>query len=232
MATAKFDNLQAYHPMFRDIIPFLRVGPKYRPRIIESNDNVCDIPSIEDVVNAIIGWWEEFLCKVLGRAKHKRLFVTTDAQANVEDTIKDCVSRYTETLRESFRRKLGELSPSTPAFHPNTLVVDENISRGIRTLKSHFYFTSVDKLSTAFAVVCRVKAAQDILNDLHSNNIYRPVPLSVEELALRLQQECYTRFRICPCTLNSIIPQYVGTWKFRKRIRVNSGLFARPIGHP
>lgn len=86
----------------------------------------------------------------------------------------------------------------------------------IRILQQHYYFTTVDKLGTAFAVVCRVKATQDILNDLCNNSIYAPIAEEVGALADRLKHECGTRFNLSPSTKDCIIPHYVGIWKAHK----------------
>jgi hypothetical protein len=66
------------------------------------------------------------------------------------------------------------LIPGTPLYHPQTRYLDARLIESLRILQQDFIFTQVDKLSSAFAVVCKVKAAQDIINDLLHSSTYIP----------------------------------------------------------
>jgi hypothetical protein len=127
----------------------------------------------------------------------------------------ECISSRDQRpyQRVLFTRPLTKLATETSAYHPDTLVVDENILKDIKILKKHYLFTPVDKLATSFAVICNVKAAKDIIDDLLSNNIYRIVPIETDVLVERLRAEMRTRFELSTHSRNTVIPQYIGTWK-------------------
>lgn len=129
LATAIFDNLHKYHRRFKFLAPLLRMGPKYRPRIIEDTESSDHIPFINDVVQDTINWRENHLRKTLNKNKYKHAFADPTSQDSVSTRIAHCVSNYIAAIREAFRIPLADITPNTPAFHPNTLVVDEEVKK-------------------------------------------------------------------------------------------------------
>jgi hypothetical protein len=213
LATSNFLQLTSYHPRFKNIIPLLQMGPKYRPRMMGGRNMQEIMDHIQEIVGDRIIWWTERLCDILANDAHKHYFEDPTQHNTAEDRIKECINQYGLALKEAFTRPLTKLATETSAYHPDTLVVDENILKDIKILKKHYLFTPVDKLATSFAVICNVKAAKDIIDDLLSNNIYRIVPIETDVLVERLRAEMRTRFELSTHSRNTVIPQYIGTWK-------------------
>jgi hypothetical protein len=158
------------------------MGPKYRPRIEGGKDIQEILYNIHETVEDRISWWSEYLYKMSTNDKNRCFFEDPLSHVPVEDRISQCISNYSLALRESSMNSLAGLTCETPAYHPDPLGVDDIVMKDIKILQKHFLFTTVDKLATSFAVICNVKAAQDLINDLLGNNTYRMVPIELDSL--------------------------------------------------
>jgi hypothetical protein len=151
-----------------------------------SEASLADINYVRAEVEALMGWWEEFLVRKLSRENFLAFF---DARPPAQ-----AVADYMMVLRDRIRLSLEALHVGFPLHHHQTEILDDAALRAIRLLQNHFVFTQVDKAASSFAVICKIKVAQDMITDLEHSSTYTFVPQSVEQTSLILDHALAQRF--------------------------------------
>jgi hypothetical protein len=207
IATAKIGDLATVHPLFNRIIPLLRFGTKYRPGMGSSEASLADINYVRAEVEALMGWWEEFLVRKLSRENFLAFF---DARPPAQ-----AVADYMTVLRDRVRLSLEALHVGFPLHHHQTEILDDAALRAIRLLQNHFVFTQVDKAASSFAVICKIKVAQDMITDLEHSSTYTFVPQSLDQTSITLEHALVHHFAIRPSygARAPVIPPYFPIWK-------------------
>lgn len=92
-------------------------------------------------------------------------------------------------------------------------MLDDDALHAIGILKQHFSFTQADKMNSAFAVICKVKVAEDMINDLIHSPTYTAIPDTQEDISFTLRSDLVDKFRLVSSLGSSLIPPYFPIWK-------------------
>eukprot|EP00884_Botryococcus_braunii_P019881 jgi/Botrbrau1/6577/Bobra.0189s0004.1 len=128
---------------------------------------------------------------------------------------------FVEAATARFQRALAFLEPNRPIAHPNTLRFGDDERRAFQLLGEHFLITTCDKASRNFALVCKTRVAQLLMDDLnlHSTGVpvYRLHHVQDVNQCIQDMTIVVNRFHLQVTPQNESLPFYSAAPKLHKR---------------
>lgn len=136
------------------------------------------INTLRDEVHAVVTWWGEF---------QDKKFSADDLAPHFQpQELQNSLDAYLTALRQNVDQALLPIQVGSPLYQHQTAMFDDAALEAIRLWKDDFVFTQVDMLAAAFAVICKVKVAEAIINDLENSPTYTLVADSEEDICFTL----------------------------------------------
>jgi hypothetical protein len=147
------------------------MGTKYRPGRLEGPITDADIVAAHDCIKRAIDKWVKYLKSAV------RL-----AGLPAEDFVP-----YQQALTAEALGAFDDVARGQSLYPPNILVLEPRHIQALRTIQKTFVITTVDKLGTSFAFVCKKLYAKALIQDLQDNAVYTKVPVAQTPLHIFTQ---------------------------------------------
>lgn len=183
---------------------------------------VDTVQTVPEEVDKVFVWWEEFWRKTPDHTDVVHLFPQTDSGP--------ALNAYMLALRKPVQVSMQQIRAGCPVYHHQTLILDENAKLAIKKLQQEYIFTQVDKMASAFAVVCKVKVAKGMIHYLTTGGTYAVVADTQDTTCFTLKNDLVNKFSLLYSCDTDVIPPYLPTWKahsdkFRFIVGANKCLF-------